>query len=574
MKKKSVILLIIIILGVIAGFFINNKINEDKRKYEIEKISEFKYFVFKEKENYGVINTAGEIIIEAEYEKIEIPNPSKDVFICYKNKKGIAMNSNNQQLFAEYNSISAIELKNVVTNLPYEKSVLRTEKNQKYGLIDFSGNKIFDTEYDNIQGLSNIEGELQIEKESKVGVANIKGTILVKPEYDIITIDNYYNEELQHGYIVGLRNEDGYKYGYINNKGKLLVKLEYNDISRITDILTKDGTYLIAAKNGQYGVIKNKKLIINNEYQSIEFDNTNKIFIVQKGKNFGLANIEGKIIIPVENTNIQVKGQYVYVEKNNIKNVYDSAGNKTEIDFNQSIIPTSSDKYKITITSEESGNYYGVMDETNKQIVKPEYIYIEFAFDNYFIACGKNGKLGVIDSEGKAILDLKYDLVQKMQGKNIIQTLLSDTNTTEIYSEKLEKICEMQNAIIDNQDDYIKIYSNNDIKYFNNNGESITSTTVLPNNKLYSSTKDGKWGYVDINGKVVVEYIYEFATEFNEYGYAAIKKDGKWGAIDYTGKIIVEPKYELKENNNKVEFIGEYLKNSSSFGNVYYTKDI
>ena len=575
MKKTAILaaLIIVIVIGIIAGYFIISKIQESKRIYEIEKISEFNYFVYKENENYGVIDKEGKTIIEASYEKIEIPNPSKDVFICYKNDKGIAMNGKNQQLFAEYNSISAIEIKNAVSNLPYEKSVLKTEKNGKYGLIDLSGKKIFDTEYDNIQGFSNIEGELQIEKNGKIGVANIKGTTLVKPEYDTVGDDNYFNEGMKHGYVVGQKSEDGYKYGYINSKGKLLVKVEYNDILRVTDINANDGIYLIAAKNGQYGVIKNKKVIINNEYQSIEFDKTNKIFILQKGKNYGVANILGKTVISVENTAVEAKGQYIYVEKNNIKDVYDSEGNKVDIDFNQTILPTSNENYKITIKSENSGNLYGIMNSNNKQIVEPEYVYIEYVFDNYFIACGQNGKLGVIDSSGKTIIDLKYDLVQKVQGKNIIQTLLSENNITELYSEKLDKICEMQNAIIDNQNEYIKIYSNKEIKYFNANGENVKSSSVFPNNKLFASAKDEKWGYIDSNGKTVVDYKYEFASEFNEYGYAAIKQDGKWGSIDFSGKIIAQPKYELKDNTNKVEFIGEYLKVSTGFENEYYTKE-
>ena len=572
MKKRIIIILLIIfILGIITGYFIINKINESKRIYEIEEISEFNYFTFKDGENYGVIDKTGKVVIEAEYEKIEIPNPSKEVFICYKNEKGIAKNSNNQQLFAEYNSITAIELNGAVTNLPYEKSVLKTEKNEKYGLIDFSGKKIFDTEYDNIEGFSNIEGKLKIEKNGKVGIANIKGTILVKPEYDTVADDNYYGDNNQHGYIVGQKNEDGYKYGYINNKGKQISKIEYNDISRVADIFVENEVYLIAAKNGQYGVLKNKKNIINHEYQGIEFDKTNEIFIVKKGKNFGVTNLAGKVIIPVENTNIEAKGQYIYVEKNNIKEVYDANGNKTNINFNQAIIPTSNENYKIMIVSEENGNFYGIMDSNNKQIVKPEYIYIEYAFDKYFIACGQNGKLGVIDSEGKVAIDLKYDLVQKVQGKNIIQTLLSENNITELYNQKLQKICEMKDAIIENPESHIKIYSNKELNYFNNNGESVKSSAVFPDNKLYASVQDEKWGYVDSNGRAVVDYTYEVATEFNKYGYAAVKKDGKWGSIDSNGKIIIEPKFETNENN-KVDFIGEYFKINSGFGNEYYTK--
>ena len=581
MKKKNILLIIIsiiiLILAATIGLAIIKKINKNKIDYQIESVTEYKYFVMKSNQKFGVIDETGKIIIDASYDKIEIPNPSKDVFICYKNEKGIAINSNNQQLFAEYNSIEPINLNNIVTDLPYEKTVLKSEKSGQYGLIDFSGNEILSTEYESIEGFTGIEGILQIKKNDKVGVANIKGTILIKPEYDVVLGDNYYKEESdnihQQGFIVGEKKDDGYKYGYVNYKGKLKVKLEYNDISRITDIPSKEGTYLIAARNGQYGVIKDKKNIINNEYQSIEYDNTNRVFIIEKGKNYGVADISGNLIIPIENTNIKSKGLYIYVEKNNIREVYDASGNKANIDYNQTIMPTSNDNYKITIVSKESGNYYGVLDINNKQIIDSEYLYIEYAFNNYFIACGQNGKLGVLNSEGKTVIDLKYDLVQKVQGKNIIQTLLTNTNTTEIYSEKMNKIFEMQNATLENKENYIKLYSNKEIKYFNNEGESINASQIFTNNKIFAATKNGKWGYVDSNGKTIIDYEYEFANELNEYKYAAIKKDGKWGAIDENGKIIVEPKYELNDKYSNIEFIGEYIKDNDSFGIDYYTKE-
>lgn len=575
-KKIIFILLIVIILIAGIGYFIFNKIDSDKRDYQIEQVSEYKYFVAKENEKYGVIDSTGKTIINTEYDKIEIPNPSKDIFICYNNEKIIAMNSNKQQLFPEYNSVRAIELKNVATNILYEKSVLQSEKNGKYGIIDMTGKKLLETEYDSIQGFPNIEGQLQIEKNGKVGAANIKGTILVKPEYNTIIGDNYYNEEngyKKSGYIVGEKNENGYKYGYVDYKGKLKIKLEYNDISRVTELSNNGDVYLIAAKNGQYGIIKNQKDILNNEYQDIDYDQTNNIFILQKNKNFGVADLSGKIIIPIENTNIQAKGENIYVEKNNLKSVYNSKGEKVNIDFDKTIMPTANENYKITIMSKEDSNYYGVIGANEKQIIKPEYLYIEYAFGDYFIVCDLNGKLGIIDSNEKNVIELKYDLVQKVKGKDIIQTFSSETNITELYSKDMKKICEMANAIIENQDEYIKISSNSEIQYFNKNGETIKGSQLFPNNKLFAATQNGKWGFVDSNGNTKVDYEYELVNEFNNYGYASVKKDGKWGAIDSEGKIIIEPKYEASENQSKVDFIGEYIKIDNGYGNSYYSKE-
>ena len=62
---------------------------------------------------------------------------------------------------------------------------------------------------------------------------------------------------------------------------------------------------------------------------------------------------------------------------------------------------------------------------------------------------------------------------------------------------------------------------------------------------------------VDKDGKVIVDYIYDDATQQNTYGYVAVKKDGKWGAIDQKGNVVQEPTYEL-EDYLKVDFIGRW----------------
>ena len=56
---------------------------------------------------------------------------------------------------------------------------------------------------------------------------------------------------------------------------------------------------------------------------------------------------------------------------------------------------------------------------------------------------------------------------------------------------------------------------------------------------------------------VVVDYIYDDATEQNEYGFVAVKKNGLWGTINKEGKVILEPEYNL-DNNLKIDFIGKW----------------
>ena len=59
---------------------------------------------------------------------------------------------------------------------------------------------------------------------------------------------------------------------------------------------------------------------------------------------------------------------------------------------------------------------------------------------------------------------------------------------------------------------------------------------------LASAKKDGKWGYIDKKGNVIIDFIYENAGDFSE-GLAPVKKDGKAGYINTKGEVVVDFKY-------------------------------
>ena len=141
----------------------------------------------------------------------------------------------------------------------------------------------------------------------------------------------------------------------------------------------------------------------------------------------------------------------------------------------------------------------------------------------------------------------------------------------QLYNKQLEELCEMENAVIDVEEDYVKIYNDAEAKYFDLAGNEKQNTDILPNNQIYAKSQNGKWGFVDKAGNVVIDYIYDKATDLNLYGYAGIKLDGKWGVVNANGEIIVEPAYTLKERTEP-EFIKEYYKVEYGYGEFYYTK--
>ena len=289
--KKSIIVIPIITLIIIVASFIFFKIYTDK-SYEIEEVEQFSYFKLYENEKYGVIDTKGNILVEPKYDMLTIPNPSKAVFIGYFNynsEKGEyqteVLNDKNEKILTEYEQVLPLMFKDASSEVPYEKSVLYYRENGKYGIINFQGKKITKAIYDSIESLLYKEGCLLVKQNDKYGIINIKGKEIIETSYDSISADGYYDEEKKYqkaGFIVGKKQEEGYRYGYFNNNGKMILEVEYNEIDRVTEITEESEIYLLAFKKGQAGVYKEKNQIIKHLYEEIEYNKKNQLFIVQK----------------------------------------------------------------------------------------------------------------------------------------------------------------------------------------------------------------------------------------------------------------------------------------------------
>ena len=425
MKRTFIIrnvILTILILAIIIGvsyYFITT----NNKKYEIEKVEQYNYFLLKQDGKTGVIDRSGNIVIDVKYDDIKIPNPQKDVFVCYSGENSQILNSQKEQILNNYQDVEPIKLQNIASNLMFEKSVLSYKENDKYGLINFQGKKITKPIYDEISGLSYKEGELLVKQNDKYGVINIKGHKLIDIEYDKIAVDGYYTNDDGYkyaGYIITTTTQEGYRYGYINYNGKLILKPEYNELSRITDIMDNENAYLLCAKNGQFGVNKNEKEIVKNEYQSISYDKTNDLLVVEKSKKYGIASLDGKIIVPAQFLQIDVIGNYLYAKNEQGTIVYDNQGKETNMDTNISILNTENEKYKIKIDN-QNGTKYGLITKEGKELIEEKYSYMEYLYNDYFIVSNENSKLGVVDNKDAVKIPIENDSVQKVEGTDLIQ---------------------------------------------------------------------------------------------------------------------------------------------------------
>lgn len=462
-RKISIIAIAIIILvSLIISIYIPNR-----EKIEETENTSISYYVIEKDGKKGVTDGVN-LIIEPKYDEIIIPNPHRTVFRCINGYDEKFVDENDVEIFKEFENVELIQ----INNEEYEKNILIYEKDEKLGLLGITGKTVTEPKYEEIFNLGYKEGEVIVKYNGKYGIIDEKGNTKIKNEYDSIQSDEYYTEEngyKKSGYILQQITDSGYRYGYYDYEGMQVLAEEYNQITRLTQIKSDD-IYLIAAKNGQYGVFINNSKIINTQYQSIDYNSDLGMFIVERTGKFGAINLKGTKILEPEYSELTISGIFLYGVNDEQKKVFNENGEEVEIPFDTVITSTSNPKYFIR---NDAGNY-SIANANFEKITNQNYKFIEHAYDTYFIVTNQQDKVGVIDINEKIVVDFNYDLIQPMKGKNIIQAIDFSTNKTDIYDNEFDLALEMYNVNIEIIDDGIRVYNDEQENFLDNNGKIIT----------------------------------------------------------------------------------------------------
>lgn len=430
----------------------------------------------------------------------------------------------------------------------------------KWGVINQNGEEIINPSYQEMIVIPNKDKDVFIctynineqTGEYKTKALNSKNEEILTGYEQIEALENidendnvWYEENI-------LRIKQNGKYGLIDFNGKELLPAEYDEITVLEGIENS----IIIKKNGLMGLANdNGSVIVEPAYTQIKnFGNTYKngyITVDQQGK-YGLISATKKQIL--ENKYEEIAqiylDNYYLVKENGIQKLVDSKGN--------TIIENGFDEIK-SVTSNGiifvKDGLYGEMNTSGEVTIEAKYQYLKETKDGTYIA-KLNDKFGVIDNLQNINLEFNYTGLTYNENANLF--LAEDAGyKTSVINDKFQVKMTGILSEINIDESYIRMRINDEYKYYNLKCEEKTSTQILEDNTLFLSKKDGKYGYVDKKGNVVVDYIYDDATEQNQYGFAAVKANGLWGSIDSKGKEIIEPKYNL-ESNLIIDFIGKW----------------
>ena len=402
---------------------------------------------------------------------------------------------------------------------------------KKYGLMNYKGKVIVEPQYDYLENFS--EGLAAVEKDGKWGFIDKKGREVIPLKFDSA---GDFKNGVAGVYLKGLAgnvNKQG-KVHYIKNSDK------YDDVYE-----TSYGLYLVE-RNEEYGLMnkKGKEVIPPIYYYLNNF--SEGLFLVKKDRKYGIINKKGKVVVPIKYRYNSVgnfseglfvaekDGKYGYIDKK-CKEVIPFEYSKGE-DFHDGLARVIKD-YK-----------YGYIDKKGRVVIPFNRYDNTTDFSEGLAAVVKDGKWGYIDKKGKEVIPLKYKFAGSFD-KGLARVEHEDVYKG--FSFTIVQMINKKGAILYYKpelhvgDSVGKTKHPHMLMLINKTGKRIFLPDYDYVMDFYEGLacvrkKDGKYGFIDENGKMVIELKdgYICRTAFYR-GLALVEKDGKYGYIDRKGKVVV-----------------------------------
>lgn len=214
------------------------------------------------------------------------------------------------------------------------------------------------------------------------------------------------------------------------------------------------------------------------------------------------------------------------------------------------------------------GDLWGFIDREGKEVIPCVYYYVNNFSDGLASVCKTDDTQLFIDREGNEVFNqtyvyspysfnegrLPYGVANETvdgeidfahfgyqgfldkTGKEVIPADKYDLLIFEgpVYSAFSEGMCNMHK---DDATVYIDLDGKELFTYHGNSGE-------FHEGLAYAWDGNGKCGFIDTTGKVVIGCQYDGVSDFSE-GLAWVEKDDKCGYIDRTGKVVIPLEYDI-----------------------------
>ncbi len=222
------------------------------------------------------------------------------------------------------------------------------------------------------------------------------------------------------------------------------------------------------------------------------------LVIVQDGK-YGYIDHTGKILIPP---------QFIWAEDfwRGLGTVY-VCGRYASIDSSGNLLP-------LRIAAEgrlepwEKGGKWGFVDSSGTFKVDPQFEKV-LPFSQGFAAVRKGDKWGFIDKSGTMVIPATFKSAYYFR-----------EGVASAETESGDVLIDAKGKVLASGFHFLELVAEGRVPV----------------------TKEN-WGYLDLQGRIVIPLIYDHASSFSE-GLGAVRKDGKWGYVDRDGKVVIPLKFD------------------------------
>lgn len=411
----------------------------------------------------------------------------------------------------------------LTTEVDYETETYKTIAKNDKGETLFSDYEMVEA-IDNFDDAGNLWYEddvLRVRKDGKYGIINLEGERLLDCQYDKIESLKGIDNSL-------IIQKDG-KVGIASDIGEIIVEPQY---SKVLPFGTKysDG-YIVTGEDGKSGIIGgNKKTVLEPIYEEVRPVVSTNLYVVKQDGVLKVINSEGQAIIESGYDDfVQIAGQTIIAKK---------------------------------------GEQYGAINTDGEEIIPFEYQELTYVLNQYYIA-KKDDKYGILKQDNTTALPFEYTYIQNRKDTDFLEAE-TESALTEVYNKDMQLQITGILSEVNTEKGYIIARIEGDWKFYNFKFEEKTEKEIFPEHTLLLSKENGKYGYKNQDGTLIVDHIYDDAKLQNEYGYCSVKQGNLWGSIGRDGNISQAPQVNL-DDYLIVDFIGSWHYGKELEMN-YYTK--
>lgn len=295
--------------------------------------------------------------------------------------------------------------------------------------------------------------------------------------------------------------EDG-KYGYIDENGSYAIDAKYGEawsFIRGSAVVKENGLYGLIDKDGKY--------VVEPTYDSI-IPFSSSCLIVSKDSAFGfIATGDGKVLLQPQYEKVfYYTAELCVVQKGNALGIVNS---KAKL-----VCPVVMQGFKEMFST----GAICIQSDTSDEVTM-------------LLSLMEKGagatKKGLLNVKGELIVMPKYDDIFDDATNGFYYSFLSSPNApvdTNLLDDDLS-VAIGTYGIIDTTGKII--------------AEPVFEELPVYGDKMFRVKKDGKYGYANMSGTLVIPPAYEYAVAFSE-GKAIVSIGSKVSIIDNTGKVLVE----------------------------------